>query len=192
MPYAQIDDHEIAFLDVGGEGPPIMLVPGPDSTATSLRERFEVFGTIYRLIAWDPPVLVGEAGDRVREHARLGLELLHHQGIERAIFAGDAAGALVAVRAGLLAPDRVRGLMLFDLPTADAAEFRRIEELDIPTLVVHAPTAEQADDHVRALAAGIRDNRGVHLLDGEVPSLAADRAATLDPILREYLESLPA
>ena len=192
MPHAQIDDHEIAYLDVGGEGPPIMLVPGPDSTAASLRDRFEVFGAIYRLIAWDPPALAGDAGDRVREHARLGLELLHHQGIERAIFAGDAVGALVAIRAGLLAPDRVRGLMLFDLADGDAAELRRLEELDIPTVVVHAPIAERSADDVRALAAGIRDNRGVHLLDGQAPALAADRAAALDPVLREYLESLPA
>ncbi|MFA9432618.1 alpha/beta fold hydrolase [Egicoccus sp. AB-alg2] len=192
MPHAQLDGHQVPFEDVGGEGPPILLSPGADSTAATLRERLDVFGAVYRLLAWDPPQVAAQGSDRIREHARMALDLLHHQGIERAVFAGDGVGALIAVRAGLSAPDRVRGLLLFDLPGGEVDELRRLYELDIPTLVVHSGAGGRTRDEVTALAEALRDNRGVHLLDDEDPALATTRAAAVDAAIRDYLESLPA
>jgi pimeloyl-ACP methyl ester carboxylesterase len=121
------------------------------------------------------------------------MDLLHQLGIERAIFAGAAAGALVSLRAALQAPDRVRGLLLFDLPDGDAGELDRIDELDIPTLLLqaNAPGA-LAPSAVRELADAVRDLRGVHLFDGDTEAAATARAAEVDPLVRDYLESLPA
>lgn len=192
MPYsAQLGAHEVTFEDVGGEGPPILLTPGSAASAADLRARFDHFGRVYRLIAWDPPE--GSAEDRVRDLAALALDLLHHQGIERAIFAGDGEGARVSLRAGLQAPDRVRGLILLDTPDGSAREYDRIDELDIPMVVVQTQ-AGGAKPHAatRELAGAIRDNRGVHLLDGPAPAVAPTRESDVDPFIRDYLESLPA
>lgn len=188
---AQLGAHEVTFEDVGGEGPPILLTPGNAATAADLRARFDRFGRVYRLIAWDPPAVEGDA--RVREVAGIALDLLHHQGIERAILAGDGEGALVCLRAGLQAPDRVRGLVLLDVPEGGAREFDRIDELDIPTVVVQTQ-AGGARSHAatRELGAAIRDNRGVHLLDGPAAAVDPTREADVDPFIRDYLESLPA
>lgn len=192
MPYsAELGRHEVSFEDVGGEGPPILLTPGAAASAADLRARFDRFGRVYRLIAWDPPEVDGE--DRVRTVAGLALDLLHHQGIERAILAGDGEGALVSLGAGLQAPDRVRGLVLLDVPEGGAREFDRIDELDIPTVVVQTEAGgARPHEATRELAAAIRDNRGVHLLEGPAPAVAPTREADVDPFIREYLESLPA
>lgn len=192
MPHsARLGRHEVAFEDVGGEGPPILLTPGAAASAADLRARFDRFSRVYRVIAWDPPE--GGDEDRVRDLADLALQLLHHQGIERAIFAGDGVGALVALRAGLQAPDRVRGLVLLDTPEGSAREYERIDELDIPTLIVQTEAGgARSHDATRDLAAAVRDNRGVHLLDGPAPAVAPTREADVDPFIREYLESLPA
>lgn len=188
---AQLGRHEVTFEDVGGEGPPILLTPGEAASAADLQARFDRFTRVYRVIAWDPPE--GGGDDRVRDLADLALQLLHHQGIERAIFAGDGVGALVALRAGLQAPDRVRGLMLLDAPEGTAREYERIDELDIPTVIVQTEAGgARSHDATRTLAAAVRDNRGVHLLDGPAPAVAPTREADVDPFLRDYLESLPA
>ncbi|MFA9444212.1 alpha/beta fold hydrolase [Egicoccus sp. AB-alg6-2] len=187
---ARLGRHEVDFDDVGGEGPPILLTPGATGSAADLRARFDRFARVYRLIAWDPP---GDGEDRVRDHAALALELLHHRGIERAILAGDGEGALVCLRAGLQAPDRVRGLVLLDVPAGDAAELDRIDELDIPTLVVQTESGgARPHGATRDLAAAIRDARGVHLLEGPAAAVDPTREADVDPLIREYLESLPA
>lgn len=186
----RLGQYEVDVDDVGGEGPPILLTPGTAASAADLRARFDRFGSVYRLIAWDPP---GDDEDRVRDHAALALDLLHHRGIERAILAGDGEGALVGLRAGLQAPDRVRGLVLLDLPAGDASELGRIDELDIPTIVVQTESGGAlTHDATRELATGIRDNRGVHLLEGPAAAVDPTREADVDPFIREYLESLPA
>ncbi|MEX2503520.1 MAG: alpha/beta hydrolase [Egicoccus sp.] len=192
MPYsAQLGAHEVTFEDIGGEGPPILLTPGAAPSAADLRARFTHFSRVYRLIAWDPPE--GEGEDRANDLAALALDLLHHQGIERAIFAGDGVGALVALRAGLEAPDRVRGLILLDVPAGGSPEYGRIDELDIPTVIVQTEAGgARSHDATRTLGEAIRDNRGVHLLEGPTPAVAPTREADVDPFIRDYLESLPA
>ncbi|HSK24705.1 MAG TPA: alpha/beta hydrolase [Egicoccus sp.] len=188
---AQLGAHEVTFEDVGGEGPPILLTPGSAASAADLRTRFDRFGRVYRLIAWDPPEVAGDA--RVGEVAGLALDLLHHQGIERAILVGDGEGALVCLRAGLQAPDRVRGLVLLDVPEGGARELDRIEELDVPMVVVQTQAGgARSHDATRGLGAAIRDNRGVHLLEGPAPAVDPTREADVDPFIRDYLESLPA
>ena len=42
------------------------------------------------------------------------IELLDHQGIERAVLCGLSIGGMVAIQAATMAPDRVRGLVLCD------------------------------------------------------------------------------
>ncbi|MBS3940575.1 MAG: alpha/beta hydrolase [Actinobacteria bacterium] len=188
---AQLGAHEITFEDVGGDGPPILLTPGAAESAADLRARFERFARVYRLIVWDPPE--GDGDDRARDLSGLALDLLHHQGIERAILAGDGQGALVCLRAALQAPDRVRGLVLFDVPEGEAAEYDRIDELDVPTVVVQTEAGGgRSHEATRELGAAIRDNRGVHLLEGPAPAVAPTRESDVDPFVREYLESLPA
>ncbi|GGI07852.1 alpha/beta fold hydrolase [Egicoccus halophilus] len=189
---ALLHEHEVTFEDVGGEGPPILLTPGVDTSASQLAARFTAFATIYRVIAWNPPPVLDS--DATREHARLALALLHHVGIERSIFGGDGPGALVGLRAGLFAPDRVRGVLLFDLPAHDADEYARLDELDIPTVVVHAPAAPgtRSRASLETLTSPLRDARGVHLLEGDDHALAPARAGTVDLAIRDYLESLPA
>jgi pimeloyl-ACP methyl ester carboxylesterase len=71
----------------------------------------------YRVIAWDER---GFGGTRATgsfsywDSARDALALLDHLGIERAVLAGMSQGGFLSLRAALLAPDRVRALVLID------------------------------------------------------------------------------
>jgi len=83
----------------------------------------------YRVITWDErgfgqTVFDGQPFD-YWDSARDCLGLLDHLGIDRAVLGGMSQGGWISMRATLLAPDRVRALILLDTNAAPDDEEKR-------------------------------------------------------------------
>jgi len=99
------------------------------------------------------------------------LHLLDHLGVERADVMGYSLGARIATQIALLAPKRVRSLILGGIGInlidrsgvpgglAEAMEAERIEDIDDPGLKIFRGFAEHTRSDLRALAACARGAR---------------------------------
>ncbi|HUP83164.1 MAG TPA: alpha/beta hydrolase [Candidatus Limnocylindria bacterium] len=119
MPFAEVNGQRLYFEDTGGEsGDVIVLSHGLlmdhamfDPQVAALRDR-------WRCIAWDARAHgVTETSPEdftYWDSASDLLGLLDHLGVERAVFAGMSQGGYLSLRAALIAPERVRALVLID------------------------------------------------------------------------------
>jgi pimeloyl-ACP methyl ester carboxylesterase len=118
MTLASLGDQMVAYDDAGGEGPPVILAHGFLMDRTMFRPQVEALTPRFRVITWDSR----SHGDTVDDGTPFTywdlaadcLALTDHLGIARAVVGGMSQGGFVALRAALLAPDRIRGLLLFD------------------------------------------------------------------------------
>jgi 3-oxoadipate enol-lactonase len=118
MPFAEVNGQRIRFDDSGGEGPPVILSHGFLMDREMFAPQVEVLSGEFRVITWDergfgetefdgePFTYWDSAGDC--------LGLLDHLGIEEAVLGGMSQGGFLSLRATLLAPARVRALVLID------------------------------------------------------------------------------
>src|SRR5437660_11770397 len=118
MSYVDINGQRIRFDDTGGEGPPVILAHGFLMDRTMFAPQVSALSGEFRVITWDergfgetefdgqPFTYWDSAGDC--------LGLLSHLGIERAVLGGMSQGGFLSLRAALLAPERVRALVLID------------------------------------------------------------------------------
>jgi pimeloyl-ACP methyl ester carboxylesterase len=121
MSYADVNGQRIYFEDTGGDGAPVILAHGFLMDHTMFAPQVAALRDRYRVITWD------ERGFGLTEFdgrpftywdsARDCLALLDHLGIERAVVGGMSQGGFLSMRAALLAPERVRALILLDSGT---------------------------------------------------------------------------
>lgn len=107
----------VDYDDTGGPGPVVVLSHGLLMNRTMFAPQVEALRDAYRVVTWD------ERGHGEAEHegewtfwdsARDLLALLDHLGVERAVLGGMSQGGFLSLRAALLAPERVRALVLLD------------------------------------------------------------------------------
>lgn len=118
MPFAEINGQRIRFDDSGGDGPPVVLAHGFLMDREMFADQVTALSPEFRVIAWDERGF-GETefdGEPFTywDSARDCLALLDHLGIEDAVVGGMSQGGFLSLRAALLAPDRVRALVLID------------------------------------------------------------------------------
>ncbi|HEY1715428.1 MAG TPA: alpha/beta hydrolase [Solirubrobacteraceae bacterium] len=118
MPFADVNGQRIRFEDTGGDGPPIILSHGFLMDREMFVPQVEVLHPEYRVVTWDERGF-GETEFDGRpftywDSARDCLGLLDHLGIEQAVLGGMSQGGFLSMRAALLAPNRVRALVLID------------------------------------------------------------------------------
>jgi 3-oxoadipate enol-lactonase len=117
MATAAVNGITITYTDSGGDGPPVVLSHGYLMDSSMFDPQVAALAPEYRVIAWDER---GFGGTRATgsftywDSARDVLALLDHLGIERAVLGGMSQGGFLSLRAALLAPDRVRALVLID------------------------------------------------------------------------------
>ncbi len=129
MAYAQVNGQKIYFEDTGGDGPVVILGHGFLMDHEMFAPQVEALRGQYRVITWD------ERGFGLTEYdgrpftywdsAQDCLGLLTHLGVERAVVGGMSQGGFLSMRAALLAPERVRALILLDSGTALYTEEQR-------------------------------------------------------------------
>jgi Predicted hydrolases or acyltransferases (alpha/beta hydrolase superfamily) len=118
MPFAAVNGQRVRFDDSGGDGPPVVLAHGFLMDREMFAPQVDALAPEFRVITWDERGF-GETefdGEPFSywDSARDCLGLLEHLGIERAVLGGMSQGGFLSLRAALLAPDRVRALVLID------------------------------------------------------------------------------
>lgn len=118
MSHAAINGQQIYFEDTGGDGSPVILGHGFLMDHEMFASQVAALRQKYRVITWDErgfgmtefdgqPFTYWDSADDC-------LGLLTHLGIERAVVGGMSQGGFLALRAALVAPGRVRALILLD------------------------------------------------------------------------------
>jgi len=115
---AEVNGVTLVYDDTGGDGPVVVLCHGFLMDRTMFDDQVAALRDTYRVICWDARGF----GDTVYDDrpftywdsARDCLDLMDHLGIDRAVIGGMSQGGFLALRAALLAPDRVRALILLD------------------------------------------------------------------------------
>lgn len=118
MPFAEVNGQRIRFDDSGGDGPSVILSHGFLMDREMFAYQVDALAPEFRVITWDergfgetefdgePFTYWDSAGDC--------LGLLEHLSIDHAVLGGMSQGGFLSLRAALLAPERVRALVLID------------------------------------------------------------------------------
>jgi 3-oxoadipate enol-lactonase len=132
---ASINGISVAYSDSGGDGPAVVLSHGYLMDSSMFRLQVAALTPEYRVITWDAR---GFGGTRATgpfsywDSAADLVGLLDHLGIDQAVLGGMSQGGFVSLRAALIAPQRVRALILIDSQAGqeDPAAAPAYEQLD--------------------------------------------------------------
>jgi pimeloyl-ACP methyl ester carboxylesterase len=118
VPFAEVNGQRIRYEDSGGEGPPVILAHGFLMDSEMFAPQVAALGDEFRVITWDERGFGETEFDgkpfTYWDSARDCLALLDHLGIEEAVVGGMSQGGFLSLRVALLAPERVRALVLID------------------------------------------------------------------------------
>ena len=118
MPRAAINGQDIYFEDTGGDGPAVILAHGFLMDQEMFAPQVEALRENYRVITWDERGFGRTDFDgrpfSYWDSASDCLGLMDHLGIDRAVVGGMSQGGFLSLRTALVAPDRVRALILLD------------------------------------------------------------------------------
>lgn len=118
MPYAEVNGQRLHYVDTGGDGPPVVLSHGFLMDHEMFAPQVEVLRDRHRVITWDERAFGQTAYDgqpfTYWDSAADVLCLLDHLDVDRATLGGMSQGGFLSLRAALLAPERVRALILLD------------------------------------------------------------------------------
>src|ERR1700726_93683 len=138
MSYADVNGRPIPYDDTGGDGPPVILAHGFLMDRTMLEPQVDALSGEFRVITWDERGFGETEFDgkpfTYWDSARDCLGLLDHLGIEQAVVGGMSQGGFLSLRAALLAPERVRALVLIDTQSGTEApenvdSYRQLHEI---------------------------------------------------------------
>jgi 3-oxoadipate enol-lactonase len=135
MPSALVNGIRISYSDSGGDGPPVVLSHGYLMDSSMFEAQVAALAPEYRVITWDERGHGGTAAAAPFSYwdsAADVLGLLDHFGIGQAVLGGMSQGGFLSLRAALLAPDRVRALVLIDSQAGleDPASVPAYEEME--------------------------------------------------------------
>jgi len=153
MPTAAVNGIQVSYADSGGAGPAVVLSHGYLMDQSMFDAQVAALAPEFRVITWDER---GHGGTSATgpfsywDSARDVLALLDHLGIEQAVLGGMSQGGFLSLRAALLAPQRVRGLILIDSQagTEDEANRGGFEQL-------HQTWLDQGPGPVQEVVAAI-------------------------------------
>jgi 3-oxoadipate enol-lactonase len=118
MPIAEVNGQGIFYTDSGGDGPAVLLAHGFLMDHEMFSPQVDALSGEFRVIAWDARGFGNTEFDGKPfdywDNARDCLGLLDHLGLDRAVIGGMSQGGFCSLRVALLAPDRVRALVLID------------------------------------------------------------------------------
>jgi pimeloyl-ACP methyl ester carboxylesterase len=118
MPYADVNGQRIRYEDTGGDGPPVIFSHGFLMDREMFAPQVAALSPEFRVITWDERGFGETEFDgqpfTYWDSARDCLVLLDELGVGEAVLAGMSQGGFLSLRAALLAPERVRALVLID------------------------------------------------------------------------------
>lgn len=130
MPHAEVNGQRIFYTDSGGDAPPVLFAHGFLMDHEMFAPQIEALSGEFRVIAWDARGFGNTEFDGKPfdywDNARDCLGLMDHLGLDRAVIGGMSQGGFCSLRVALLAPERVRALVLIDTQ-AGAEEPDKVE-----------------------------------------------------------------
>jgi 3-oxoadipate enol-lactonase len=135
MPFASIRGQEIFYEDTGGAGPVVLLAHGYLMDQSMFVHQVRVLAPQFRVVTWDERAFGQTKWDKKPftywDSAADAIALLDHLGVDRAIVGGMSQGGFLSLRAALLAPERIQGLVLLSTqagvdPPAAIAGYRQM------------------------------------------------------------------
>jgi 3-oxoadipate enol-lactonase len=130
VPVAEVNGQRIFYTDSGGAGPAVLFAHGFLMDHEMFAPQIEALSPEFRVIAWDARGFGDTEFDGKPfdywDNARDCLGLMDSLGLDRAVLGGMSQGGFCSLRAALLAPGRVRGLVLIDT-SAGAEEPDQLE-----------------------------------------------------------------
>lgn len=120
MPYVTTADGIRAYYDLAGSGPALVMVHGASQDSLSWQYVIDLFAPHYTVHALDLPghgksgMPAGGPHSATLQNARYLLQFLEAAGIQDPVLMGHSMGGGVVAQAAVLAPERVRGLVLVD------------------------------------------------------------------------------
>ncbi len=122
MSVITVNGQQIYYADTEGNGPAVVFSHAALLDSGAWEETISALTPGVRAIAWDAR-LHGQTPGTGTSHtywdsARDLLGLLDALGIDHAVLAGHSQGGFISLRAALLAPERVSGLVLIDTMAA--------------------------------------------------------------------------
>lgn len=153
MPIAVINGIRVNYTDSGGDRPAVVLSHGYLMDASMFDAQVAALTPEYRVITWDARghgATPAPGPFSYWDLARDVLALLSHLGIEQAVLGGMSQGGFLSLRAAMLAPPRVRALILIDSQAGTELEANRpgYEQL-------HQMWLEQGPGPVQEIVAAI-------------------------------------
>jgi 3-oxoadipate enol-lactonase len=147
MPTALINGITLSYSDSGGDGAPVVFSHGYLMDSSMFDPQVAALVPEYRVITWDERGFGStKATGQFSYWDSAGdvLGVLDHLGIEQAVLAGMSQGGFLSLRAALLAPGRVRALVLIDTQAGveDPAVVPAYEQLE-QTWMDHGPAPVQ-------------------------------------------------
>jgi len=114
-----VGGREVHYSDPGGPGIPVVLGHGFFLNRTVFEPQRAALEPRFRVISWDArghgAAAAAESGSYTYwDQAADLLGLLDALGLDTAVVGGVSQGGFIALRAGLLAPERITGLVLMD------------------------------------------------------------------------------
>ncbi len=137
MPIVERPGARIHYVDKG-QGPAVLLGHSFLCSSEMWRAQSSALADRYRLIALDyrghgasvPPVRPYTLWDLVDD----SVAVLDHAGVDQAVWVGLSMGGMVALRAALAVPERVRGLILVDTDAGRETPRVRLKHQALATL----------------------------------------------------------
>ncbi|HEV8626117.1 MAG TPA: alpha/beta hydrolase [Acidimicrobiia bacterium] len=155
MTYADVNGQRLYYEDSGGDGPAVVLSHGFLMDHEMFAPQVTALAPEFRVITWDERGFGDTEFDgkpfTYWDSARDCLGLLDHLGIEQAVLGGMSQGGYLSLRAALLAPERVRALVLI----ATQSDLESPEKIPLYQAMFDAWAAEGPSDAMAAAVAGI-------------------------------------
>jgi len=137
MPTAAVNGTDIHYEDTGGDGPAVIFSHGILMDHSMFDQQVAALSTEYRVITWDERGHGGTAAPgpfTFWDSAMDVFGLLDHLDLDSAVLGGMSQGGFVSLRAALLEPDRVRGLILIDTQAgledpANAESYQQLHDI---------------------------------------------------------------
>jgi len=150
MATAWVNGATIAYDDTGGSGPAVVLGHGFLMDRTMFEHQVKALRDSHRVITWDQrgfgETVYDDHPFTFWDSAADILALMDHLGIDHAVVGGMSQGGFLALRVALLAPERVRGLILLDTQAGpEDAEVIPLYQGMIDAWVESGPTDELAE-----------------------------------------------
>jgi pimeloyl-ACP methyl ester carboxylesterase len=117
MPFLDVNAQHLYFEDSGGDGPAVIFSHGFLMDHEMFAPQVAALSDTFRCITWDERGFgqtPASAPFTYYDSAADCLALLDHLGIQAAVLAGMSQGGFLSLRAALIAPHRVKALVLID------------------------------------------------------------------------------